>query len=257
MSNLKSTLFSKKWFGFDLDDTLHEFRKASFQASQDVFQAINIKEGIDVSALRATYQHILRTATANAFTDGRSSTEYQRERFSQLLQAHGVVDVENDTPSTSGSTVSKLDTLLGIYKSSLESNLALKPGIMDLLQTIRGLGKRVIVITEGPADAQEWTVRKLGIESYTDVLVTTNEVGKSKVDGLFEVVLNKNGIDVRDIVYFGDNEVRDVHAASDSGILAVLYDEKRDPELDNLGTLRLNSWKHLQGNLQDDTEPSG
>jgi putative hydrolase of the HAD superfamily len=33
-----------------------------------------------VDILRSTYQDILRNATANAFTDGRTSSEYRRER---------------------------------------------------------------------------------------------------------------------------------------------------------------------------------
>ncbi|CAI7609919.1 unnamed protein product [Penicillium viridicatum] len=201
---------SKSWFGFDLDDTLHEFRRASANASVRVFETIYASNNkISIEILRNTYQDILRSATANAFTDGRTSSEYRRERFGHLLKAHGLID----------------DSLLD-----------------RLLETLQGLGKKVIVITEGPADAQQWTVQELGIRSYIDVLVTTNEVGKSKVDGLFAVVLEKYGIAAEDIVYFGDNEIRDVQTAREEGILAVLYDEKEQSRLDDASGLRVNSW---------------
>ncbi|KAJ5657733.1 uncharacterized protein N7484_001382 [Penicillium longicatenatum] len=244
MSNLKSTLLSKAWFGFDLDDTLHEFRKASTQASQSVFEAIHFNEGISIDILRSTYQDILRTTTANAFTDGRTSVEYRRERLTRLLE---VVD-GNKVYSTS---MSEIEPLLDIYQSSLRSHLALKPGVVDLFRVLRGLEKNIIVITEGPADAQQWTVKELGLEPYIDILVTTNEVGTSKVDGLFGVVLGKYGIDAGDIVYFGDNAVRDVQAAGETGILAVLYDEGRNKVLDNLDTLRIDSWRMLLDILGD------
>ncbi|KAJ5087848.1 hypothetical protein N7456_011464 [Penicillium angulare] len=261
MTDFKSALHSKGWFGFDLDDTLHEFRKASSQASEHAFATINSAEDVEIAALRTTYQKILSTTTANAFTDGRSSTEYRRDRFSQLLHAHGVDDADDDiipddTPDPDG-FLSKTTLVLASYKRALESNLSLKPGVVDLFQTLRELGKKIIVITEGPADAQEWTVQKLGIKSYIDVLVTTNEVGKSKVDGLFDVVLKKHGISNEDIVYFGDNEVRDVKAASESGILAVLYDEKKDSELDNLEKLRIGSWESLQKMILEGDGKSG
>lgn len=117
---------------------------------------------------------------------------------------------------------------------------------MHLLQTLQGLEKKVIVITEGPADAQEWTVQELGIRSYIDVLVTTNEVGKSKVDGLFGIVLEKYGIAAEDIVYFGDNGIRDVQAARQEGIMAVLYDEKEQSRLNDASGLRVNSWAVIE-----------
>lgn len=229
-------ILTKKWFGFDLDDTLHEFRKASTQASIAIFEAIHKTFGVNIDALRATYQEILQISTANAFTDGRTSTDYRRERFTQLLEAILVDDPIDDNYMTH---------LLDIYQSSLRSHLTLKAGALGLLQTLQRLGKKVIVITEGPADAQEWTARELGLWPYIDILVTTNEVGKSKTDGLFGVVLEKYGIPLNEIVYFGDNEVRDVKAAQDDGILAVLYDEKQSSQLDDLESLRIDSWGFL------------
>ncbi|KAJ5360661.1 hypothetical protein N7517_009852 [Penicillium concentricum] len=228
---IQESFASKSWFGFDLDDTLHEFRRASADASTRVFETIHSsskKTSVDI--LRNTYQDILRSATANAFTDGRTSSEYRRERFGRLLQVYGLIDD------------SLLGRLLEVYQDSLRENLTLKTGALHLLQTLRGPGKKVIVITEGPADAQEWTVQELGIRSYVDVLVTTNEVGKSKVDGLFGVVLEKYGIAAEDIVYFGDNGIRDVQAAREEGILAVLYDEKHKSRLYDINALRVDSW---------------
>lgn len=233
--NIQSILLSKKWFGFDLDDTLHEFRKASGQASQSVFDTIQAKFGVNIDILKTSYQEILRTATASAFTDGRSSTDYRRERFTRLLQAQGL-----------GSTNEFVNHLLDVYQSSLRRSLNLKPGVLSLLQTLQRLEKKVIVVTEGPADSQSWTLHELGLEPYVSILVTTNEAGKSKVDGLFGTVLEKYDIASEDIVYFGDNEVRDVQMAQREGILAVLYNEKQEAELENLGALKLNSWQVLQ-----------
>ncbi|KAJ5223587.1 hypothetical protein N7468_008129 [Penicillium chermesinum] len=241
-SKLQSILLAKHWFGFDLDDTLHEFRKASSQASQAVFDAIHSsRPEIFSEDLQATYQGILRSATANAFIDGRTSTDYRRERFSQLLQAYDV-NPESD-PGVNGEISSLLDT----YKSVLKSNLATKSGVIDLMQELRRLGKKIIIITEGPADAQEWTVKELGLQRYVDILVTTNEVGRSKLDGLLGVILQKYGICADDIVYFGDNPVRDIEPAQREGILAILYSEKQEKRLEDLRSLRIDSWETLRG----------
>jgi putative hydrolase of the HAD superfamily len=237
--DLQAALSSKTWFGFDLDDTLHEFRYASGQASLSVFEVISAKYGKSVDDLKVRYQEILRESTAHAFTDGRTSSEYRRERFSRLLQAHRIDEFED------------IDHLLEIYQSSLRSNLTLKAGALQVLQTLQRLNKKVIVVTEGPADAQDWTIRELGLWPYVDILVTTNEVGRSKVDGLFAAVLEKYSIHPEKIIYFGDNEVRDVHAAQKEGILAFLYDQKQEDQLRFPAALRINSWDKLQNLLLD------
>ncbi|CAG8919171.1 unnamed protein product [Penicillium salamii] len=229
---------AKSWFGFDLDDTLHEFRRASALASEHVFQTIHTaNQHLSIEGLRDDYRSILRNATANAFTDGRTSTEYRRERFDQLLQTQGVSDT------------ALLERLLEVYRDSLRENLTLKDGALHLLQTLHQRGKKVIVITEGPADAQEWTVQELGIRPYIDVLVTTNEIGRSKLDGLFGTVLKQFEIATDEIIYFGDNPVRDIQAARAEGLLAVLYDTTGITDLEDANALRVNSWATVENIL--------
>lgn len=235
LRSVQLTIQSKQYFGFDLDDTLHEFRKVSAFASLAVFKAIHRNLGIELDSLRTTYTEILRSKTASAFTEGKTSTEYRRDRFSHLLQAYGFAT--SDTI---------LERLLDIYKNSLQAALELKPGALSLLHTLRRLDKKIIVITEGPQDAQEWTIRELGIAPYVDILVTTNEVGRSKVDGLFSIVLEKYDIEAGDIVYVGDNEARDVVSARSEGLLAVLYDEREKTRLDDIDGLRIKSLKEME-----------
>ncbi|EYE98310.1 HAD family hydrolase [Aspergillus ruber CBS 135680] len=238
LRSVQLTIKSKQYFGFDLDDTLHEFRKASAFASSAVFEAIRRDTGIEMDSLKTAYTEILRSKTASAFTEGKTSTEYRRDRFSLLLQAHGFETFD---------TI--LERLLDIYKNSLQAVLELKPGALSLLQTLKRLNKKIIVITEGPQDAQEWTVRELGIAPYIDILVTTNEIGKSKVDGLFSVVLEKYSIDAGDIIYVGDNEVRDVVPARSEGLLAVFYNEHGETRLDEGDGLSVKTLGELEDTL--------
>lgn len=57
------------------------------------------------------------------------------------------------------------------------------------------------MITEGLQDTQDWTVEKLGLE--VDFLATTNAFGVSKVDELFGKVLERLGIEAKDLAYVG------------------------------------------------------
>ncbi|KAI3547378.1 hypothetical protein CSPX01_03815 [Colletotrichum filicis] len=142
-SQVKANLVEKPWFGFDLDDTLHEFRRASSAATTKTLEAISRKHGTPVDELEEAYGHVLRVKTAAAFSDGKTSFEYRRERFSSVLDRFG-------SPSDDAAF---LDSLLDIYERTLNESLQLKDGAEALLKKLKTMGKKVVVITEGPQDA--------------------------------------------------------------------------------------------------------
>ncbi|KAL4992574.1 hypothetical protein BDW68DRAFT_172965 [Aspergillus falconensis] len=88
-------LLAKTWFGFDLDDTLHEFRKASANASRSVCEAI-------LEAQTAQPGTNTKKTTANVFTDGRTSGDYRRERFFHLLETHSIQHIGAIGPAVGG-----------------------------------------------------------------------------------------------------------------------------------------------------------
>ena len=219
MEKMRNLLREKVWFAFDLDDTLHKFRKASSSATAAVFQYLHATHHhIAVDDLSSTYSTILSQKTSSAFTDGRTSTKYRKEHFSALLESHTIASDEVT-----------LDYLAGLYKDILEKSLQLKPGAHHLLQYLHSvLGKKIMIIIEGPFDAQQWTIAALGLAPYVDILVTTNDMGKSKIDGLFGAVLEKFRIKPDDIIFIGDSAARDVAPARSEGIWSWLYDEKNN-----------------------------
>lgn len=250
MDSLQASLVAKSWFGFDLDDTLHEFRKASGLASLAVFKTIHEQHRVPISVLTRSYSSILAQMTANAFACGKTSTAYRKERFDALLQAHHISTNDDH-----------LENLAAIYKQALSAALEPKSGALALFQYLKRIGKRIIIITEGPRDAQEWTLEQLGLAQYVHILVTTNEMGLAKVDGLFEKVLQRYNIKAEDMVYIGDNEKRDAMPAAEAGILSVLYDEKSDCQLEgNRRTgsrLSINSLTRLEYILRMGIDAAG
>ncbi|KAI4181989.1 MAG: hypothetical protein L6R41_006276 [Letrouitia leprolyta] len=229
---VRDTLLQKTHFGFDLDDTLHEFRRASGAASASVFTYLSVHNTATFEELKDTYAEILAKTTSGAFVEGKSSEDYRTERFTALMQAHSI-EVTKEI----------LQNLLSLYKNSLRSALTLKSGAQELLLKLKRLGKQVILVTEGPEDAQIWTVEELGIADKVDVTITSNKFGMTKTDGLFGVVLKELGVGAKDFVFIGDNMTRDILPAREAGIMAVHYSESENIRLD-IGELRLNSlWK--------------
>lgn len=235
---LSVALHEHSWFGFDLDDTLHEFRKASRAAAAEVFTYISRHSEIPTNELADSYAEILSQKTASAFTDGRTSDDYRKERFGALLEKHGL-DADED----------RLILLAALYKDALANALETKAGALTLLPYLRSIGKKIVIVTEGPQDAQEWTIERLGLSEHMDELVTTNKVGKAKTDGLFGRVLDALGIEGKDMVYIGDNYARDIVPAREQGITAIYLSEAENVVLSQRGT-RVNSLLKIENILR-------
>ncbi|OHE98188.1 hypothetical protein CORC01_06556 [Colletotrichum orchidophilum] len=75
---VKTYLVKRSWFGFDIDDNLHEFRRASSAATGKTLKAISQRhEGtLAVPALEEAYGHVLRDKTAAAFSGGKTSFDH-------------------------------------------------------------------------------------------------------------------------------------------------------------------------------------
>ncbi|KFA52228.1 hypothetical protein S40293_00526 [Stachybotrys chartarum IBT 40293] len=209
---LRDILKQKIWFAFDLDDTLHEFRRASTAATTAVLENISEHYGTPLFELQDEYARVLKEKTSGAFVDGRTSFEYRRERFSSVLVTFNFPD-------------DGMAEYLDLYENTLTRSLQLKAGALGMLSLLKGLGKKIMVITEGPQDGQERTIRALQIEEYVDFLATTNHFRVTKTTGLFKQVLSHLKIAADEVVCIGDSEHRDIVPAMDAGIFTVHLDE--------------------------------
>ena len=79
-----------RWIAFDLDDTLHYFKRASGTAAEAVFRDIEERLGIGVNQMAETYRKVLRSAQSSHFAEAKTSREYRAERFGALLDGFGV-----------------------------------------------------------------------------------------------------------------------------------------------------------------------
>lgn len=202
-----------KWVGFDLDDTLHYYRKASGAALEAVYQYLEDEFGTDIDQLRAAYSGILQGAQSGCFADGRTSREYRAERFATLLTCFSIIPERN------------LEVVLDLYDASLAKHLELKEGVIDVLQAAKAAGLQVMVVSEGPHDAQELTLQRLGLWSFVDLLITSAQEQTSKAEGLLAVAVQKAGCAVGEILYIGDNPESDILPAQKLNVQCVYVGE--------------------------------
>jgi len=86
-----------------------------------------------------------------------------------------------------------------------------------------------MVISEGPHDAQQTTIERLGIASSVDLLVTSAGEGASKSDGLFEKALARAKCKCHEVLYVGDSIERDIAPAFALGMVCVYAGEGEPP----------------------------
>jgi FMN phosphatase YigB (HAD superfamily) len=232
--DIRAMLKEKEWFGFDLDDTLHEFRKASSAATEAALGLVAEKYVLCEADLKETYSQVLAQSTSTAFVEGKSSHEYRKERFSAVFERHSIL-----------ADHSFLEGLLVTYERALTAAMELKCGAFDLLKRLKALGKKIVVITEGPEDAQQRTVHGLGIAHMIDFLATTNSFRVSKTSGLFGKVLAHLNITAADIAYVGDNADRDMAPAIGEGIYSIHYAEQKHFSLDT-NPIMINTLRKLE-----------
>ncbi|KAI1350278.1 Haloacid dehalogenase-like hydrolase [Xylaria sp. FL0043] len=233
---LSHNLAKKPWIGFDLDDTLHEFRRASSNASNKVRESMQERYAVPFAALKSQYSEILQSSTSNAFSDGKSSSEYKRDCFLAVAK-HFNLPLKPDDPF--------LSQLLRLYETALKESLELKSGVLSLLKVIKRLGKQIVVIAEGPQDAQEWTVENLGLTTYVGFLATTNHFKVSKTNGLFSKVLETLEITPSEIAYVGDSEQRDIVPATAEGMFCFHFAEGKNCNLE-ASPPRINTLNKLE-----------
>lgn len=128
----RAIFHEKTWFGFDLDDTLHEFRHSSGRATNKALEKISKRYITPISELRDGYSRGFMEKTANVFSDGKSSFHYRKERFTSFL---AILSLPND--------IQFMDTLLEPYEHTLTESLQLKCGALCLLSTINNIGKKI------------------------------------------------------------------------------------------------------------------
>lgn len=141
--------------------------------------------------------------------------------------------------------------LLESYEATLMTSLELKCGAVELLSMIKDMGKKIVVITEGPQDAQERTVKGHSIEGYIDFLATSSYFGVVKTGGLFPRVLAHLGVSPDDMANINDNEQRDMKPALAEGIYLIHLAEIEGVSLNTMPP-RINTLRILQCILSKD-----
>lgn len=171
---------------FDLDDTLYLERDYVRSGFGRVAAVAADRSGLDPSVLFSFLWHGFETSRR-----GRA--------FDELVAAFDL------------SEHCSVEELVSIYRTH-EPDISLDPDVKSLLEDIRANGQRLGVITDGSSHSQHAKVAALDLERLVDLVVVTGDWGQEfwkPHERAYEYVRNEWDMDAAQLVYVGDNPLKD------------------------------------------------
>lgn len=211
-------MISKHLF-FDLDRTLWDFDKNSKIALNQLFFELKLDETIaDFDHFHSVYK-INNAELWKQYGNGNIKKEFLREeRFRSTLENFKLKDPKLIKKMSDGYVA------ISPYQTSLF------PNTIETLSQLKKSGFNMHIITNGFKEVQEIKIRKSGLESYFDIIVCSEDVGKNKPSpDIFHYSLNKANAKKEASVMIGDDYEIDVLGALNIGMSGILFDPFRNP----------------------------
>jgi putative hydrolase of the HAD superfamily len=196
---------------FDLDGTLYEY----FDADRIAFAALSAfaapKLGISEEQFSKDFTEVF-AKTTKRLSSHNASIHNRLIRLILLCEMHG------QTFYPLAGDMSR------IYWNTLMEHMVLEKGLTDLIDQLHQEGIYVGIGTNMTADIQYEKIDKLGIGSYFDGFITSEDAGFEKPDvEFFQFCADRAGVSLEECIFIGDNPKLDVKGAADAGMKSILY----------------------------------
>lgn len=207
---LERALRTRRLVLFDLDDTLCDYTLARSRrlarAFGDAFAASRQAPPDDLTGL------IARSVAMNP---------HGVDHFPELLAGYRL-------------RATAIATAQEWYRANRFHDLAFFAETASALAAVRGqpgvAGRRVGIITNGPAEVQRAKVALLGVAALVDFIVISGEFGVEKPDpAIFREALRLGDAAADEAVYVGDSAEHDVAGARAAGLAVVWVNRDGEP----------------------------
>jgi putative hydrolase of the HAD superfamily len=138
------------------------------------------------------------------------------------------------------------EDLLYDYRRNFHQHCREMGGASDILNVLKLSGYKLGMITNGKTDVQNQTIDALGIRSYFDSIIISEEAGIKKPDvRIFEMAAEALNVFPSDCLYVGDHYENDVIAARNAGMKAAWLTEDGLPAEGHTANITITSLARL------------
>ncbi len=123
-----------------------------------------------------------------------------------------------------------VDDLVALHIGLRHSGVRLFPDALATLDTLRGRGLRLGLVTNGVSETHAEKIVALGIRDHFDVVFMPDEIGFAKPDvRIFHLACKRLDVPPAEAVMVGDNPMADIAGAKGAGLRAVWFNPSGRP----------------------------
>lgn len=202
---------------FDLDDTIIDFTWNQVSAWRDACELASARTGADAEALHSS----ITSLTARYWADEERGARKRRdlraadaEIVAMVFEELGV-RAEPEFPRV----------VADHYRDLRDEGIRLFPGAIEVLEGLRGRGRRLGLVTNGTQGEQRGKIERFDLEDHFEHIQIEGEFGLGKPhDAAYRHALEQMGAPAERTWFVGDNIEWDVSAPQRHGIFGVWVD---------------------------------
>ena len=168
-----------------------------------------------------------------------SEKQYIRSGFRKIAEYLGALDAEvklweyfcQKNPAVDlyleeRGLMEKKEHCLKTYREQM-ADITLYDGIVDMLSALKAKGIKLGIITDGRVEGQKNKIKALGLEKIIDDIIITDELGgpqfRKPNDISFRIMQKRWNIPFEQLIYVGDNPVKDFIAPCSLGMNSLFF----------------------------------
>lgn len=200
---------------FDLDNTLYDYDKVNTLAEKKLIEKLKASFAVEDEAAALLIKKAKQNVKKQLGEVGASHNRllYMQNICEQLGVKPAIYAME----------------LYDTYWDCMLEEMQLYPYVRELLERLKQKDIKIGLLTDLTAHIQYRKLKKLGIESYFDYIVTSEEAGAEKPSAkMFELMLQKTGNKPEEMLMIGDSLEKDIKGAEKCGMQTLLFEPNLD-----------------------------
>lgn len=219
---------------FDVDDTIYSYTNSHHKSIQTVFEYLQVK--YKITNIHTIYDTIKTSLKYDL--DTTASSHNKSIYFKQLLEHYNI-------------DLSILQTIQKLYWTTFLEHIEVFEGVREFISWNKSIGIKIGILSDYETEYQIQKLDKLGLLSYIDVIVTSEEVGIEKPSRhMFQTVLNKMKMTPDEIIMIGDNYEKDIQGANNMNIRSYWFNNQKIHTTTSI-TTPFSSWIEILDDFQN------